>query len=147
MFGESVKRLCPTGSSLCVPVHGPGGDSWRAGRVLHSLCSWIGVLTRTPQKSKPYWDSLTCFYERSTEHVCVCVGMEDVGPGLVLPQSADGRGRFAVGSDPAHSAHTDRLHFRLSLPVQHSTGVPLSGGGDQRGQRRYVAACTPSASA
>lgn len=65
--------------------------------------------------------------------------MEDVGPGLVLPQSADGCGWFVVGSDPAHSAHTDRLHFHLSLPVQHSTGVPLSGGGEQRGKRRYVA--------
>ncbi|TNM90966.1 hypothetical protein fugu_003255 [Takifugu bimaculatus] len=61
--------------------------------------------------------------------------MEDFSPGLLLPQSADGGGRFVVGSDPAHSAHADGLHFRLSLPVQHSTGVALPGRGEQRRQR------------
>lgn len=66
----------------------------------------------------------------------VCAGMEDVGPGLMLPQSADGRRWLVVGSDPAHSAHADRLYFRMSLPVQHSTGVPLSGRGEQRRQGR-----------
>lgn len=77
---------------------------------------------------------------RSAQNVCVCVcvcaGMEDIGPGLMLPQSADGRGGFVVGSDPAHSAHTDRLYLHVSLPVQHSAGVPLPGGGEQKRQGR-----------
>lgn len=38
--------------SLCPAVDGPGGDSWRAGCVLHSVCGWAGVLTRAPPKSK-----------------------------------------------------------------------------------------------
>lgn len=136
---ESITRVPPVHLHLPLPVHGPGGDSWRAGRVLHSLCGWFGVLTRAPPKSKHNPDSLTCFYESSTEHVRVCAGMEDFGPGLLLPQPADGCGRFVVGSDPAHSPHADGLHFRLSLPVQHSTGVALPGRGEQRRQRWYVA--------
>lgn len=70
--------------------------------------------------------------------VSVCVGMEDISPGVVLPESADGGGRSVVGTSPAYSTHTDCLHFHVSVPVQHPTRVPLPGRGEQRGQRRYV---------
>lgn len=70
--------------------------------------------------------------------VCVCVGMEDISSGFVLPESVDGGGRFVVGTSPAYSTHPDRLHFHLSVPVQHSASVPLPSRGEQRRQRRYV---------
>lgn len=66
--------------------------------------------------------------------------MEDVNPGVVLPESADGCSWSVVGVGPAYSTQSDRLHFHLSLPVQYSTGFPLPTGGKQRGQRRYVGA-------
>lgn len=73
----------------------------------------------------------------------VCVGVEDISPGLVLPESADGGGWFVVGTSPAYTTHTDCLHFHLSVPVEHSTGVPLFGRREQRGERRYVGTSVP----
>lgn len=65
----------------------------------------------------------------------VFVGVEDVPPGVVLPQPVDGRSRAAVGTSPAYSTDPDSLHFHLSLPFQHSTRVPLPSRGRQGGQR------------
>lgn len=68
--------------------------------------------------------------------VFVCVGMEDIASGVVLPQLADGGGRVVVGTSPAYSTDPDCLHFHLSLAFQHSTSVPLPSGRMQGGQRR-----------
>ena len=68
----------------------------------------------------------------------MCVGVEDISTGLVLPESADGGGWFVVGTSPAYTTHTDCLHFYMPVPVEHSTGVPLFGRRQQRGERRYV---------
>lgn len=74
--------------------------------------------------------------------MCVCVflsvGMEDISPGLVLPESTDDRGRVVVGTCPVDPTHTDCLHLDLSVPVQHSVSVPLPSRGEQRRQRGHV---------
>lgn len=64
--------------------------------------------------------------------------MEDISPGVMLPESADGGGRLVVGSDPTYPTHPDGLHFHLPVPVQYTTSVPLPSRGKQRRQRRYV---------
>lgn len=63
--------------------------------------------------------------------------MEDLSSGDVLPESADGGGRVAVGTASSYSTHSDGLHFHLSVPVQHSTRVPLPGRRKQSGKGRY----------
>lgn len=68
----------------------------------------------------------------------VCAGVEDVGSGVVLLESADGWSWFAVGAVSAHSAHSDCFYLHLSVSVQHSAGVPLSSRRRQGGQRRYM---------
>lgn len=74
--------------------------------------------------------------------VSLSVGMEDISPGLMLPESTDDRGRVVVGTCPADSTHTDCLHLHLSVPVQHSVSVPLPSRGEQRRQRGHVYLCT-----
>ncbi len=87
------------------------------------ICESIGVFT---------------FHKVGQLCVFVCVGMEDISSGFVLPESADGWRWFVVGTSPAYSTHPDCLHFHLSLTVKHSTSVPLPRRGQQGGQRRYV---------
>jgi len=64
--------------------------------------------------------------------------MEDVSSGVVLSESADDRGRFAVGTVITYSAFSDCFHFHLSVPVQHSTSVPFPSWRKQVGQGRYA---------
>lgn len=67
----------------------------------------------------------------------VCSGMENLGSGVVLPESADGGGRLVMGPASSYSTHSDGLRFHLSVPVQHSTRVALPGRRKQGGKGRY----------
>lgn len=83
---------------------------------------------------------VACQQHVHTVRVCVSlsVGMEDISPGLMLPESTDDRGWVVVGTCPADSTHADCLHLHLSVPVQHSVSVPLPCRGEQRRQRGHV---------
>lgn len=60
------------------------------------------------------------------------VGLEDFGPGFVLPESADGGDWFDLGTSVAHSTDADSVCFHLPVPVQHTAGVPFLGRRKQR---------------
>lgn len=65
------------------------------------------------------------------------VGMEDLCPGLQLPQPPHGGGGASLGQGLQTPPNSDCLHFQLSVSVQHSSRVTLPFWWVQRGKGRY----------